>query len=252
MNVRTALLGLFVVLTIAFASTAVYESGIRTTLTSTSTWTSTSTVTAISVSTTTSTTTQTTTVTSTLDLTKTLTDAYLSHIGAMESQNATALLAQYETNATLLYASQGGVFPSFLDGSVNGIANITRFYEGSLQENKNNSQYVSCVTCFGLKAPFAVANETHSLMVSSDDKAGNVTSHLVFYGTDSTSNPPCYVFGVGPCIADYYAMGFDISYVLQGDRWLISMESLTYISASQCTTAYSSSDGNFFHCQLAS
>jgi hypothetical protein len=51
LNVRTALLGLFVVLTILFASTTVYESSIRTTLTSTSTSTSTSTVTATSVST---------------------------------------------------------------------------------------------------------------------------------------------------------------------------------------------------------
>jgi hypothetical protein len=35
LNVKTALMGLFVVLTIVFASTTVYESGIRTTLTST-------------------------------------------------------------------------------------------------------------------------------------------------------------------------------------------------------------------------
>ena len=42
LNARTALLGLFVALTIVFASTTVYELGIRTTLTSTSTSTSTS------------------------------------------------------------------------------------------------------------------------------------------------------------------------------------------------------------------
>jgi len=41
LNARTALLGLFVALTIVLASTTVYESGIRTTLTSTSTSTST-------------------------------------------------------------------------------------------------------------------------------------------------------------------------------------------------------------------
>jgi hypothetical protein len=242
LNVRTALLGLFVVLTIVFASTTVYESGVRATLTSTST----STVTATSVSTTTSTTTQTTTVTSTLDLTKTLTDAYLSHIGAIESQNATALAAQYETNATLLYASQGGVFPSFLDGSVNGIANITRFYEGSLQTNKNNSQYVSCVTCFDLKVPFSVANETISVTVSSNEKAGNVTSHLVFYGTLNSGG--CYVQGVGLCNTQAHAMGFDISYVLQGDRWLISTESQAYIYVDYCITTYLSPDGSVFYC----
>ncbi|HVC27268.1 MAG TPA: hypothetical protein VND40_03825 [Nitrososphaerales archaeon] len=240
MNVKTALLGLFVVLTIGFASTTVYESGIRTTLTSTSTSTSTTT----SVSKTTSTTTQTTTVTSTLDLTKTLTDAYLSHISAIESQNATALAAQYETNATLYYNITG--LPSYLDGSVNGIANITRLYEGSLQTNKNNSAYVSCVTCFDLKVPFAAANETISVTVSSDEKAGNVTSHLVFYGTLSSGG--CYVQGVGLCNTQAHAMGFDISYVLQGDRWLISTESLAYIYVDACITTYLSPDGSIFYC----
>jgi hypothetical protein len=59
LNARSALLGLFVALTIVLASTTVYESGIRTTLTSTST----------STSTLTSTVTQTTTVTPTTRLT---------------------------------------------------------------------------------------------------------------------------------------------------------------------------------------
>ena len=48
MNARTALLGLFVALTIVLASTTVYESSTRTTLTSTSTSTSTSTLTTTS------------------------------------------------------------------------------------------------------------------------------------------------------------------------------------------------------------
>ncbi len=231
------------VLTIVFASATVYESGIRTTLTSTST----ATRTATSVSTTTSTTTQTTMVTSTLDLTKALTDAYLSHIGAIEFQNVTALTAQYETNANLLYASQGGVFPSFLDGSVNGIANITRLYEGSLQENENYSyQYVSCLTCITLKVPFAVANETISVTVSSNEKAGNVTSDLVFYG----NCPICsfYVQGVGVSNIEAYAMGFHISYVLQGGRWLISTESQAYIYVDKCFTTYLSPYGSIFYC----
>ncbi len=229
-------MGLFVALTIVLASTTAYESGIRTTLTSTRT--------ATSVSTTTSTTTQTTTVTSKFDLTKALTDAYRSHIGAIESQNATALAAQYEANATLYYNITG--LPSYLDGSVSGIANITRFYEGSLQTNKNNSQYVSCVTCITLKVPFGVANETISITVSSNEKAGNVTSDLVFYG----NCPICsfYVQGVGVSNTEAYAMGFDISYVLQGGRWLISTESLAYIYVDKCFTTYLSPDGSIFYC----
>lgn len=63
MNLRSALLVVFVALTIVLASTTVYESGIRTTVTSTSTMTNTST------STLTSTLAQTTTVTSTTRVT---------------------------------------------------------------------------------------------------------------------------------------------------------------------------------------
>ena len=233
-------MGLFVATTIVFASTTVYESVVRTTLTSTSTETS--------VTMTTSTTTQTTTVTSTFDLikaTKTLTDAYLSHIGAIESRNATALANQFETNATLLYSSPNGVvFGSGLNGSVNGIANILGFYA------RNKSQADPCVTCFLIKPPFSVANQTWSSVVSNDE-TGNVTSHLVFYGTLSYGD--CYAFGVGSCNTIYYAMGFGISFVLQDYRWLISTESLTYIDSSTCTTAYGSLDGgNAFHCEFSS
>jgi len=239
LNTRTSLLGLFVALTIVFASTTFYESGIRSTLTSTSRLTNTST----NVSTTTSTTTQTTTVTSTLDLAKALTDAYRSHIGAIESQNATALAAQYETNATLYYNITG--LPSYLDGSVSGIADITRFYDGSLQTNKNNSAYVSCLQCFDLKVPFAAANETISITVSSNEKAGNVTSNLVFYGTTKGG---VYEEGVGLTNTAGYAMGFNISYVFQGGRWLISTESLAYIYEDRCITSYLSPDDSIFYC----
>jgi len=231
LNVRTALLGLFVALTIVFASTTAYESGTRTTLTSTSTSTSTTT----SVSTITSTTTETTTITSTFDLTKALTDAYLSHIGAIESKNATALAAQYEANATLNAVAIGNP-PK---GSFFGIANITRFYA----EEPTNI----CVACPMLKAPFAVANETHSISLSSDDKTGNVTSDLVFYGNTSVEGG-CYVPNVGPCQALAYVLGFDISYLLQGDHWLISIESLTYTNSYQCLTVSLSPDGSVLSC----
>ena len=231
MNVRTALLGLFVVLTLVFASTTVYESGIRTTLTSTSTSTSTSTVTATRVST--------ITRTSFMDPTQALKDAYLSHIGAIESRNATALAAQYETNATWLGAVPGGMSDSF-----DGITNITRFYE---EAPANNSQAVSCLLCLAFKAPFAVANETYSTTVSNDDKTGNVMSHLVFYGNTSIESG-CYVPNIGPCKASINIMGFDISYVLQGDRWLISTESLTYFNAYGCLTLTLSPDGSVLRC----
>jgi len=224
-------LGLFVALTLVFASATIYESGIRTTLTSTSTAASTAT----SVSTTTSTTTQTTTVTSTFDLTKALTDAYHSHIGAIASRNATALAAQYEDNATLNATAIGNPPVS----SFYGIANITAFYE----EAPTNI----CLACHALKAPFAVANETHSITVSSDEKAANVMSNLVFYGNASVESG-CYAPNVGPCEALTYVVEFSISYVIQGDHWLISTESLTYTNSYQCLTVSLSPDGSVLTC----
>src|ERR1700688_1052478 len=84
----------------------------------TSVSTTTDTVTAITVSTTTTTSVSTITAFPPVNLTATLADAYLSHIGAIESQNASALAAQYETNATLQVESN----------RLNGSYNITRFY----------------------------------------------------------------------------------------------------------------------------
>lgn len=233
------LIGLLAGSIMTFAITYPNPSGVGT---STSVSTTTETLTATSVSTTTSTTTLTTTFTSTFDPTKTLTDAYLSHIGAIESRNASALVSQYETNAMLQYPLSTGTAELF-----EGAANITRFYE---EQPTNTSQAISCVTCIELKAPFALANETHSIIVSSDDKTGDVTSNLVFYGTISFGG--CYVQGVGSCDTQYYSIGFDISYVLQGNSWLISTEILTHISNAPCTTAYSSPDGSVFYCQFES
>jgi hypothetical protein len=177
----------------------------------------------------TSTVTSTTTSISTDTVTAALADAYVSHVGAIESGNATALAAQYETNATLLYASPYGGPPH--TGSFDGIANITSFYKGG-------SIY------FYLIAPYAVANETYSTAMSNDDKAGNVTSHLLFY---ANANHSCCWPDFGATAA-YYVVRFDISYVLQGDRWLISTETLTLYNFSYCAAVTLSPDGSVFTC----
>jgi hypothetical protein len=165
-----------------------------------------------------------------VNLTATLAEAYLSHIGAIESQNATVLAAQYETNATLLVASQ----------SFDGSGNITGFYA----ENP-------CSICFLVDAhPFypassSVANDTYSIAVSNSGNTGTVTSHLILYG-DAT-HACCY-----PSFSSnayYYVIGFDMSYVLQGDRWLISTESLTDSGLNYCDAISISPDGNAFTCQ---
>jgi hypothetical protein len=182
------------------------------------------TVTSISVSTIT-----TTSVADPVDPTEALADAYLSHIDAIESGNATALAAQYETNATLLYASPYGGPPH--TGSFDGIANITGFYKGG-------SIY------FYATPPYAVTNETYATAMSNDDKAGNVASHLIFYGN---ANHSC-CWPSFSATTYYYVMGFDISYVLQGDRWLISTETLTICNFSYCAGVNLSPDGNVFSC----
>jgi hypothetical protein len=224
MNARTALLGLFVVLTIVFASSTVYESGLRTTLTSTSISTSTSTVTATSVST--------STTTSTVDLVKALRGAYLSHISAIETENATALASQYETNATLVNTDSYALPPNPVNASFDGIANITRFYQaGGPPEGAT------------LRAPFAVANETYSITMSNDLNAGDVTSHLIFFG----HNP-----NVLPQAADVFNVAFDISYVLQGDHWLISAENVNYYHYYSCSAIALSSDGSVLYCTYGS
>ena len=227
MNARTVLLGLFVALTMVFASTTAYESGLRTTLTSTSTATSVSTITA--------TTTQTTTVTAGIDLTTALTDAYLFHIFDIASGDAIALAAQYETSATLLYDCAP------YHGSLNDSAYMPKFYEGEFYVGENNP------TCFPLKIPSGVANQTYAIM-SNDGKAANVTSHLLFYGND----PECPAYAISfQCpsgTAYYYVMGFNISYVLQGDHWLISTESVTISNFERCVPVSLSPDGSILTC----
>jgi len=224
LNVRTALLGLFVAMTLVFASTTAYESGIRTT--------------AVSVSTTTSMTTQTTTVTSAIDLTTALTDAYLFHIFDIASENANALGAQYETNATLLFDFPNAAPSHYtFSGSANITRFETRFYEG-----------LYCPTCFPLKLPSGVANQTYSITMSNDGKVGNVTSHLIFYGKD----PECPVVAISfQCpsgTAYYYVMRFDISYVLQGGHWLISTENVNTNNFQRCLPVSLSAAGSVLIC----
>lgn len=103
MNVRTALLGLFVALTMVLASATVYESGIKSTLTSTSTLTQNNTVTILSNSTVTKTTTQTVSSNGTsLVVTEEITTVLQVH----SSYNMCLWLIATSTNASTSY-----VFP---------------------------------------------------------------------------------------------------------------------------------------------
>ncbi len=240
MNTRSALLGLFVALAIVFASTTVYESGMRTTLTSTST--STVTATSLSTVTTTSVSASMVTTTSSADLTKPLTDAYLSHIGAIVSANGTALAAQYETNTTLLYDFPDAT-PSH--GSYNGSANILYFYgRGFPGDVLTYNMGLQNFPTYDI----AVANDTYSIAISNDLSAANVTSHLVFYGNDTQCPMVVMEFSCPSGTAYYYVMGFNISYLLQGGHWLISTENVTNISNGLCVPVSLSADGSVLTC----
>ncbi len=236
LNVRTALLGLFVVLTVVFGSTTVYESGVRNTLASTSTSTTTSTFTATVVSTSVSTSVSTITMNPVVDPTTALKDAYLSHISAIEMENAMVLATQYETNATLVYATQ---LAGPTTGSYGSIPDITRFYEigGPLKGDP-------------MAAPFAVANATYSATMSHDGKEGNVTSRLVFYGRDTQCPANAISFQCPSGTAFYAVIGFDISYVLRGDSWLISTENVTVINTGMCVPVSLSPDGSVLTCPI--
>jgi hypothetical protein len=242
LNARTVLLGLFMVLTVVFASSTVYESGLRTTLTSTSTLTSTAT--SVSTTTTTSVSVSTVATTSSANLTKPLTDAYLSHIGAIVSANGTALAAQYETNATLLYD-----FPDAnpSHGSRNGIVNIQYFYgQGFPGDVITYSSGLQTFPTYSI----AVANDTYSIAISNDLSAANVTSHLVLYGNDPNCPIATPVFSCSSGTDFYYVMRFDITYTLQGGSWLISTENVTNINMGLCYPASLSADGRVFTCPI--
>lgn len=111
LKVRSALLGLFVALTVVLASTTVYESGIRTTLTSTSTSTNTST----------STLTQTTTVTTSPPISSTtrLTTSTLF------SSGSTAAFGVGNSSALVLNSSDGLGLSLQVEPSLNGNYTIT-------------------------------------------------------------------------------------------------------------------------------
>jgi len=181
------------------------------TLTSVST--TTDTVTTISVST--------VTTSSAVNLSASLASAYLSHIGAIESQNATTLAAQYETNATLI--TDGYRFGSSVNATYHGVGNITSFYA----ENPCSI----CSLPYGVSYPnsHSVANQTYSAAYHGGD-TGSVTSSLVLYAGGSCCYP------IATTGVYYYAVSFEMTYVLQGDRWLISTESQTAGGGDFCTT----------------
>lgn len=116
MNARSTLLALFLVLTVVFASTTVYESGIRSTLTSTSTLAVTVTVSTVPVA------------------YQELANVSTNHLVAIQSRNVTAMLLGYESNATLrLMGSASG-----LAGTYHGVSEIAALMNVSFPARVEN------------------------------------------------------------------------------------------------------------------
>jgi hypothetical protein len=155
-----------------------------------------------------------------VDPTKALEDAYLSHISAIETESVLVLAAQYETNVTFVVPFS---LYRLTNDSDAGIPNITRFYEAG-----------GPIGGAPLTLPYAVANVTYSVSMSHDGKEGNVTSRLIFYGNDTQCPANAISFQCPSGTAFYAVTGFDISYVLQGDRWLISTENVKIINSEMC------------------
>jgi len=137
--------------------------------------------------------------------------AYLQNI---VSENVTALTSEYEINATLI--STNGPLTGVLQccsAPTGGAANIEYFYQEFL-----NSRF----------ATVNLANESYSVLVSANGSA-RVDSNFTIYGNHTA---PC---GTGNCAYAGNAV-LVIKYVPQGNDWLISYESWTFVTFNFCPT----------------
>jgi hypothetical protein len=89
---------------------------------------------------------------------------------------------------------------------------------------------------------------TYSATVSHDGEEGYVTSVLIFYGKDNQCPAVAISFQCPSGTAFYLVTGFNISYALQGDHWLISTENVTIINSEMCVPVSISPDGSILTC----
>jgi hypothetical protein len=151
--------------------------------------------------TTTVTSTSTITSTVTLDLTQQASDAYLTHLQAIESQNMTTLVGEYTDNATL------GMFTNNPTGGMGGGTDhgeVEKFY---------------AQTFFSGHPTVDFANESYTTTISSNESAATIHANLTYYGESLYG--PC---GDNPCA--FYADNarLTINFVRVGGDWLISNE----------------------------
>jgi hypothetical protein len=146
--------------------------------------------------------TSTSTITSTvtLDLTQQVSDAYLTHLQAIESQNMTTLVGEYTGNATL------GMFTNNPTGGMGGGINgqVEKFYAQSMFSGHPTVDF---------------ANESYTTTISSNESAATIHANLTYYGESLYG--PC---GNNPCTVYVDNARLTINFVRVGGDWLISNE----------------------------
>lgn len=162
----------------------------------------------------TTTVTSTITITVTTDSTQEVMSAYAAHLKNFEFENITAMIGEYEDNATLeLVGNARG-----LAGQYNGAVNIGIAYQSLLSPNY-----------FG---PVNLANVSYAANVSGNGREATVNSTFTIHGSNTA-----FSYIIGPSSATTYFVAnvnSGVTYVRLSSNWLISNETLDFVTFVVC------------------
>jgi hypothetical protein len=156
----------------------------------------------------------TTTVISTQGATGLVSGLYAEHILLLDSRNVSAIVNQYEDNATIVWTSEAQCECNSLDGTYTGAANITLLMKQLLFGTDANG------FSFGTKS-FVAENLTESVAVASN---GSVTVDSTF-GIMEQSIASGKINGTA-------SAGDSYTYSTASGAWLISRETWDFLSYS--------------------
>jgi hypothetical protein len=156
--------------------------------------------------TTTVTSTSTTTLTVTIDPTQQVSNAYLTHLQAITSQNMTALVGEYTNNATL------GVFTNNPTGGMGG-----GYDDGQVEKFYAQVMYLGHPTV-------DFANESYTTTISGNESAATIHANLTYYGQSLYGQSPHGPCNSNPCTVYVDDARLTINFVRVGSDWLISNE----------------------------
>lgn len=144
----------------------------------------------------------TTTSTVTLDLARQVSNAFLTHLRAITSQNMSTLVGEYADNATL------GMFTNSPMGGMGYMptGNVSKFYAQAI--------------FLGTSHPTVdFANESYTTTISSNESAATIQANLTYYGESLYG--PC---GNNPCTVYVVNARYTVNFVRASGDWLISNE----------------------------